>query len=533
MIIMRKKYLIIIIILIFIISIIVRYSPVFHKGYSYRISTTNLVLAKNLSLVNKYSFESDKNVVLSSSLIKKDGVSASTSNKLTPVIYSKIFNTFGLNTDIPLYVSLFLYGITTILLFLLILKLSNLKIALIFAGIDIFIPFVLSGTIWFGFYEWAMLFFIIAIFIYLWKNKPSGWRLLLSGVFFGLAALARNAFVISFVPFLIYDFYSNVLSKYNWKSIGLWIWPVAKRVFIFALPVVLLFGGFMIQDYLSEQNNTYLDKSNIKFDSHLFPDPYTYHFDKENFINQIKTTAQGDQINALIAYGYLDDWKVEVKMRVVSLIYYIKNFLRLPTMGGIVSIFFLILGTIFLYKNKRKYFILFVLWGVIWLFCLVGLKTTNVDHFLEIRFPLVILMSLGVYASLKFIWDSNLKTKSKHLLIIGLLLVVFFHLIHANRWMFHEQYLYSKTEEKIELLETINKSDLEIVSSDVIAVPDKSVFLNYYTDFNYISFRPATIEKLLKENKLQWAFDQFGVTHIAGFKDLNREITKATKIISF
>jgi hypothetical protein len=39
------------------------------------------------------------------------------------------------------------------------------------------------------------------------------------------------------------------------------------------------------------------------------------------------------------------------------------------------------------------------------------------------------------------------------------------------------------------------------------------------------------VKKLLKENKLQWAFDQFGVTKIIGYdKELTDEIVKVTKI---
>jgi hypothetical protein len=532
---MKKGYLILIIISIFVVSLAARYYPIFHKGFSYSISSNNLILARNLSVANKYSFENEKNVVLSSSLVEERGIPSATSNKLTPVIYGKIFNVFGFNSTIPLYISLFLYALTTVLLFLLVLKLFTFKIALIVAGVDIFMPFVLAGAIRFGFYEWAMLFFIIAISVYLWRKKPSSWRLLLSGLFFGSAALARNAFLISFIPFVVYDLYSNFIHGKDWRRINLWIWPAIKRAFVFILPVVLLWGGIMIYDFSQGTVNAYFVRGDVGYDVHLFLDPYTYHFEKETFIEQIRDSAQGDEINALISYGYFDGWKVKAKMHIVSLVYYIKNFLRLPTLGGALVIFFLILGAIFLYIKKRQWFNLFVLWGIIWFFSLTRFRTTNAAHFLEVRFPLVILMSLGVYMILKFIWQSGLKSKTKHFLIIGLLLVVLFHLIHADRWMLHESYENSNMEETFSLAKSIEEKKQEINKrTDVIAVggPDNQAptVINWYTDFSCVYFNSDTVEKLLEENKLRWAFNEFGVTHVVGFDSLNKEIANATDV---
>jgi hypothetical protein len=527
---MKKKNLIILVILIFIVSVFVRYWPVFHKGYSYELGAVDLILARNLSFANKYSFEDEKNIVLSSFLVKEKGIPAAVSNQLTPIIYSKIFNAFGFNPKLSLYVSIFIYALTTVLLFLLVFKLFNLKLALIVAGVDIFMPFVLAGAIWSGFYEWAMLFFIIGILIYLWKEKPSIWRLLFGGLFFGLAALARNAFLISFVLFVVYDFYSNFIYKKDWKLFRLWLWPAIKRVFMFILPVVLLWGGFMIHDYSGGRTNPYLNQAERAYNVHLFTDPYTYHFEEKAFINEIKDTAQGDEVNALISYGYLNSWRTKIKMHFVSLKHYITGFVRQPLMGGSLIIFFLILGAIFLYKKNKQFLILSVLWIVLLFLVLIGLRTSNEDHFLEIRFPLVLLISLGVFWTLDWLKQA-IKDKKTYILLAGaILLVLLFHFIQSDKWMFHENYLYTGTEERVDLVDVIKKDAVNIGVNDVLAVPQDPFFLNYYTNYNYIYFNPKTIEKLLDENKLQWAFEQFGVTHVAGFGELlNGEILDATK----
>jgi hypothetical protein len=527
---MKKKHLILIIISIFVVSVAVRYYPVFYRGYSYSISADNLILARNLSFANKYSLEDEKNVVLSSSLIAEKGMSSGALNKLTSVIYGKIFNIFGFNPDTPLYVSLFFYALTTVLLFLLILKLFNLKIALIFAGVDIFMPFVLAGAIWFGFYEWAMLFFIIAILIYLWKEKPNAWRLLLSGLFFGLAALARNAFLISFIPFVVYDWYVNFIYKKDWRRFRLWLWPTAKRIFVFILPVILLWGGMMLSDYSRGISSYYLTKGDIGYDGHLFRDPYTYHFEKDSYIEEIKNTADGETIGYLKKYGYDINWKQYLTIYFYSTKYYLNNFFRQPTLGGPLIIFFLILGAIYLFKNRRSLLTLSVLWVGILFFILIYLGTSNWDHFLEIRFPLVLLISSGIFWSLKWLSQAIQNKKTYFLLSGAILLTIFFHFIQSDKWMFHENYLYSRAEEKVNLVELIKKSNIDIDVNDVIAISKDPLFLNYYTDHNYIYFSPETIEKLLKENKLKWAFDQFGVTYILGFDNLSWDIIDPTGV---
>ena len=107
------------------------------------------------------------------------------------------------------------------------------------------------------------------------------------------------------------------------------------------------------------------------------------------------------------------------------------------------------------------------------------------------------------------------------------------HFIEANRWSFHEIYATTKTEELINLANKINNNVNLIEKNDVIAVgidQQAPLLLNYYTDKNYIYFDPQTVKKLLFQNKLVWAFEQFGVTKYTGFdKDLSMEISKQFK----
>ena len=527
-----KKSLAIIIVLIsiFALSVGVRYYSIAHKGYPSGLNTTNLILARNLNLTGEYKMIDSKGVVLSSRLVKERGVVSNAGNKLTSILYSKTFNVFNLNQNTPYYVSILLYSITTILLFLLILKLFDLKVALIFTGIDIFVPFVLAESARFGFYEWGMLFFVIALLIYLWKEKPGLLKLFLCGIFFGLAALSRDAFLLSFVPFVIYDWYINFIYKKNWKQIKIWLWPAIKRIFMFALPVILLWGGLTLQGYMTGHVNQYLNQGDAGYDGHLFRDPYTYHFNKDNYIKEIQNNANGETIAYLESYGYHVTFKQFFSAYFYSLKYYLNTFFRQPTMGGPIMIFFLILGLIYLSKFKKSLLKLLTFWvGILFFVLIFVLKTSNENHFLEIRLPLVLLMSLGVFWTLKWLGQVIVDKKNYILLIGAIILVLFIHLFQSDKWMFHENYLYSDTEVKIALANMVKENNTNIALNEVIAVPQDSLFLNYYTDNNYIYFNSETIKKLLEQNKLQWAFNQFGVTRIVGYSDaLTQKIIQNT-----
>lgn len=533
--IMKNKYLILTLFLIFVISVFIRYIPIYSKGYAYWFSSESLVLAKNLHLIGKYSTETENNIVLSSALIDKSGVNSDKSNKLTSLLYGKIFDIFGFNTNLPLYVSLLIYGITTVLLFIIISRIFNFKIALIFALIDIFIPFILAGSISFGFYEWALLFFTFGLFIYLRKENPGLLRLFLSGLFFGLAVLSRDAFLISFGIIVIYDIYKKFTYKnLNWKKIKTWFFPFALRTFIFVLPVLIIFGGYMVRDYIGGTPNYYLNYDYSGYDSHLFPDPYTYQFERFEYINGVRDNVNGETVVFLKRYNYEISLKQRISIYTYSIKYYIVNLLHQSNLGGPLILFFVIMGLIYTFKFKKNIFIFSTLWICLLLFVLVLMGTSNWDHLLEARFPIILLISTGFFWALTKLKEI-VPEKNGYILLAGIILVLVLHLCQSDKWMLHENYLYSGAENRIKILKNITETNEKIDKiKDIVAISDDPFFFNYYTDNNYIYFNLDTVKKLLEQNKLKWAFGKFNVTAIAGYGELSDDIKKdiGVKIIS-
>lgn len=501
-----KKNIALILICLFLLSLIVRFVPVWRKGYSFCPFGGNLALAKNFSLTGEYKIENKKNVILSSVNIREQGIPCNLGNQLTAVFYGWTFKIFGFHLGLPLYVSLLLWSLSGSLLFLLVYRLFDLKLAIIFSFVEMLMPFVLRSALMPGFYEWAILFFTIGLIFYLHKKEIGFWSLFLASVFFGLAVLTRNAFLVSFPPLVIYDFW-------NHKS-----W---KRMFVFILPFSLIFGGSLISGYLRGSTNAYLSAQDTSFSfyGHLYPDPYTFHFEKEAYLEKILKAPNVTATWFLMKYGYQVGLKNKIIRYARSIFFYPRKFILLVYSGGPLIILFLLGGLVYLYKKNIYLFKLFIIWSVCWYAGLIFLKTSNWDHFLELEFLIILLVSLGIYWLIEFIWQSQLAYK--RLIILILIIALFAHFIQANKWMLHEQYTSSNIEMVMKLKQELEHHEID-KKGDIIALDIHTVVyqsLAYYTDYNIIYFDSQTIDKLLADHKLSWAFEQFGVTKIIGFSE--------------
>ena len=131
---------------------LLRIAPYFYKGQSPWLGYRNLNLARNMALSGKFSVESQQNIFLSSKEISSQGQIANTGNSLTPVIYSWIFKAFGFNYNLPVFVSVILSALTSVLIFLLIFRLLGLWPALLAASLDLFLPVNWLGALAAGFF---------------------------------------------------------------------------------------------------------------------------------------------------------------------------------------------------------------------------------------------------------------------------------------------------------------------------------------------------------------------------------------------
>ena len=518
-----KKNVVLIIIILFLFSLVAHYYPVYKKGYSFNPMGGDLTMARNVALTGGYKIESEKNVILSSVKVKDEGISSNSGNRLNPFVYGQIFKVFGFNQDLPLYVALVVWALAGVILFLIVLKLFNLQVAIIFGLVDIFIPVLTQGSLMPGFYEWPVLFFSLGLFSYFWpsfskeRNKNNWLNLVLASLLFGLAALAKNSFVVSFVPIAVYEL---------WQSRSL------KKAIVFILPFILVFGGYLMSGYLTGLPNAYLSSEDTDFGryGHLFPDPYTYHYENEEYIESIIGTSVVGYTWFLLKYGYPVSLKDKLLRYWHTIRFYPKEFSKLIVLGGPLVILFLIVGLVYLYRKRKSLFKFFVVWGLLWYLLLIYFKSANWDHFLEIRFLLTLLVALGVSWLIDFVLGLSWENKIKYTGLGIISLALLFHLGQANKWMLYEEYKGSNTKTIREMALVVNQRSLD-KENEIVAVDGHPTVqsLNYYTDVSIVYFDSETIKKLLNQGKLSWAFEQFGVTKIAGFSpDLGQRISEET-----
>lgn len=511
--------------LVFLLSLAANYFPLFYRGYSYSFEVDNLILARNLSLAEKYSLDDNKNVILNSSRIAVEGIESKFGNKLTPVFYGYLFKFFGFHNSLPVWASLILFSLVNVILFLIVVFLFNLKAGLIFAFLEIVSPLVLQNSIRFGTYEWAAFFLAFATLFYLIRKKANWPILLVVGALCALASLARNSFVISLVPFVIFD--------------G-WTYRSWKRLAFLLIPFILVWGLYLGGGWLrsGELKNSYLSSNETTSAyMHIFPDSYTWNYERDEFV--AKNFSQGainyDVSEFLLLYGYDVSLRNQVKMYLSSAISYPRGLLAQITLGGALMIFFMGLGSAELFRRNIDLFRFVFLWTGSWYLFLIIMKSNHWGHFIMLEFPLFLLATLGIYRTIEFIQEQKFSQWAKYALTGGILLTIGLQLIESDKFMFHEKYLYARQEEPLKLVSKI-ASDAGLLDKtrDVVALglsnPACSL-VNYYNDVNCIYFAPATIKKLAQQNKLQWAFDQYGVTKVYGYEtNLIREILAKAKV---
>ena len=521
---------------IFVLAIIVWYSPILFKGYSPYGLSVGALLSQNLYENNSYSLENNLDVVLSSSLIKEQGRFSTYGNKLTPKIYSQIFKIIGLpGANNLILLSIFVNSLALIIFTSLILYLFNFKTAGIFSLVYIFLPFNWQLASSFCSYEFALLFLSLffLLFFYGLKNKYNYIYIPISGIFLALACLSKEALFLIIPFFLLF----------------LWFKKQKKSLLYIFIPFIIIFAIFWLPD-ISHNSYINLFSSNTSkevksADLHLYPDPYTYYFGQEEFLadlqkkidnNEIVLIEELDRIKELKNVG-VGEISLLDRMRVGSIIgsRHIFRFISLEDIGGSFILFLILLGLCNL-KQKNKYlYHFFIYWVISIIFLMSFIVLVVRNHLMDFNWAIALLISLGLVFLIKLISDYfNLKKKKQIFLYIALLFIIIYHLILVNHVTWSRIYDNSNVLKTQAYSQEIKK--LNIADNDIIAInlnSDSMYSLNYLTDKSFVIFRSETIESLLKENKLNWAFEQFNVKYVLGYSDeLNKKIIKQVDVVN-
>ncbi len=525
---------------VFILAIGIWYSPILFKGYSPSAPSADSILAHNLYENNFYSVENNINIVLSSSLVKDEGILSAKGNKLTPLLYSKMFDFIGLpQANHLILFSIFINALVLVIFTGLIFHLFNFKTAFVFSLVYILLPFNWQSPYFISSYEFALLFLSLFFFLFFYglKNKYNYICLPISGIFLILACLSRESLFL-IAPFLL---------------LFLWFKKQKKPLFYIFIPFMIIFAIFWLPNvahnsylqlfttHVSEQNKG----TDFSYYGHIYPDPYTYHFGQEEFLTDLQNKIDNNEIvlmeelykiKRLKNMGIVDISlfdRARIGLTISSR--HIFRFVSLEDTGGPFILFLIFLGLYSLRQKNKYLYQFFIYWIISTIFLMSFIVLVGRNHLIDFNWAITLLISLGLIFLIKLFSNYfNLKKKKQVFLYIALLFIVIYHLILVNHVAWSRIYDNSHSLMIQSYGQEIKK--LNINDKDIIAVGLDSVSvysLNYLTNKSVVIFRSETVADLLEDNKLDWAFEQFGVKYILGYSDeLTGKIINQTKVVN-
>jgi len=536
----QKISLAVILLVIFLVCFATHFFIYKSNGYAHT-EYYNLLLARNWAQTGLVSFESNENVVLSSTALITRGANASLGNKLTWLLYGILFRLFGFHPNLPLYTSFILYSLAAVGIFLLAWRLFGLKIAAIAAGLNILAPFSLPNSITIGYQEWGLIFLVAAALIYFWPQQRTIKHLIITGLLLGLSVAARNSFFIAFFPFLALEFWS---ARADLKAAIKKSLILSAIFLVVTIPFILIGGNtyLNLELYLPKGDSGY--ESSIVF-NHFFPDPYTFHYDREDFLKNIYDNANlypGGQAGFLRDTGLflpeygasISFWQKEIVTRIYSTWIYFKGlFLSAVVFGGLLTWLFIFIGLADLKKRKSSLVFFATSFFVFWLAILIVLRTANYQLLLILSLPLTLVTGVGVWrvaqALAKIVPIKKLSKEELSLITAAVILVFFAQL---SWWSLRELFGNGTEEPNIFRLAQAQQNKNPFDKQGVTAVGWSNVApteLAYYFDRNFINFVPQTVQKLAAEGKLNQVFKNYNITGFIGYDEqLTNIINKNT-----
>ncbi len=540
-----KKYLNLfcLLLIVFASAIMIWYSPTLFKNSPPALDAP--ILTRNIVQHQTFAISNDLDVVLSPELIKEQGQEIMKGNHLPVLIYAKIFNLIGMPSQdqLPL-LSISIHALALLIFVIIVFYLFNLKIASLFAFIYILLPFNWQTVYGLGQYEIPLFFFALFFLFYflgIKKQKIPWLYLVISGIFLSLTCISKEAFLLFAFFFIFFLFFSK-----RKKELLLIFIPFIIMIGIFWLPDTLkgnnIYSGVFPFSLISQPDKSKSFETNIY---EFYPDPYTYKFAKEEYIQdkQAEILSQDTdffrKLDLKIVSPNRNIPGIELSLfeRIIAgisiLLPHLSYFSAIEYIGGPIILFFIILGFCYLKQNKKHLYRLFLFWigSIIFLMSFITLSTRS--HLMDFGWALALPAALGIFLLINIL-KSYFKPSYiwKLTLAAFIILLSLYNLILANHVAWGD--IYNRNQETLKTRIYSQKiKQHSIKDQEVIATPlrTKHIYsLNYKNEKSLVRFKSETIKKLIQENKLQDAFNEFNIKYILGYSDkLTSTITNQTK----
>jgi len=509
-------------------------APIAFKGYPAIQPEWHMVIsARNYAQHGIVGSEDALNRVVSPDTVASSVQTSSLGNKLTSVCYGLLFRLFGDIDWRTLYLlAIIISALSAIIFTIVVFRLLGLIPALLFPFVYAFLPFNAEQSQFVGTYEFSLLFFSLFCLLYFgrFKAKLENYLLPAAGIFLALAGLAREAMYV-FVPILGLW----LLYKREWKKILLIFIPAA--IVILGLPLAFGWHG---DDYIKLLTNQEQGAAAVRpysdFDyySHLYPDPYTYQFERQAYLaaykDRISSAGFPARIDLLKSANNMGEMKISLWQRFLigsnNLLAHLARFFSLEVIGGPLVFLMIVFGWWKLRGDKNDLFWLTAWWIGGMTFILSYATLVIRSHLMDYGWLLAALVAFGLYSLRPIVNDLFLKRSVQAAAFIFVILMFLYSMVLSDRVYWAQSYGNSDFPTMEYLSAQISNYDFSATGVGTIAVGcrDGHNFFNFTTGKTFIYFDPETVKSLAADNKLNAAFADFGVKYIACFDEADSEL---------
>ena len=535
----------------FIVSVVIWYMPILFKGYPSEITqsaqTDLIILGRNFAQTGVLGTENKLNVVLSPQDVASQAVPSSIGNKFTAYSYSVIFKLFGWQSwENIILITILLYALGAVFFTLTVWHLFGLRAAMIFPLVYALLPFNGQAAQTPGFYEFALLYFAIFTFFYFVgrDRKYKIFYFILAGIFLALSCMSREAMFV-FLPIF---FFWLLYQRKRKELLAIFI-PVGLLLTIFWLPS--FFGIGSSNDYLklfaSGNKNDFQWSFFVEAIGNI--DPYTLHFDQGSVAQRLEQLKKdlsdknssffyktGEGLKLAKGLGFkqfnIFDYFVAGTNNLAA---HLSKFLAIEYIGGPIIFLLMLFGFWQLKRQKKELYYFFVVWlGATVLILSYALLVIR-NHLMDFGWAVAALAALGLAGFFPLLQNYFQAGRYSKFIFFCVVSLVLYSLVLADHVYLGRGYDNNANPAIKYLAQKVNEKSANIAGGDVIAVGDIKLhpFLNYLTGKSVVFFLPSTIDKLIKEQKLQEGFDRFDVKYVVGFsQDLSDSITKNSDAIN-
>jgi len=503
--------------------------PVLLAGFPYQFP--GLILARNVAETGMFSLTDSLGRMLSPSLLASEGVISTVDGRLSALLYVLASHWLGWDQFLGwTLLSSAVMGVSLLLLWLAVYRLLNARSAWLSTILLGLTPLIWQQALTVDNYSFAFFFLFASFAAFVWlKDRSHFGAVALAGILFGCSSASKDVFLV-FLPWYVV--------AYLWIHRRAW-----KRGILGVVLFFILAGSIYLAPYIGDiralgypvnQNISRVWPGDQQLEDatylHLYPDPYTYYFDREAFdaehlaeVEQWSWLARMQEQKTLLNYGLTSGPFTSLANSMWLFLHSFPSLFQQAMVGSVVLWLFIVPGFLILLHREKTLAVLLV--GlVLSMYAMIAFVLHyEREHLMDVVWVLTLFAALGV-GGVSDTLASSWKRVSSSLLTILIMIVLGVQLVQTNRNEFARLYRASTVPTALAQAQLLSS----LPEDAVVALPDHStrvMDLAFLSGRTMVSFKEETVERLRAERGLKNAFNIYAVTHALGYsQDLGQSI---------